>query len=57
MDVAVRRVLVSGWGPRHPQISVTGPSLLVNCYLGDKFHKKSGWFISTFIVRAKISFA
>ena len=29
-----------GRGPEPPKSSVTGPSLLVNCYLKIKFHKK-----------------
>ena len=38
MGVAVPRALVGSWGPGPLKSSVTGPSLLVNCYLGNKFH-------------------
>ena len=40
MGVAAPRAPFGGWGPGPPQSSVTGPSLLVNCYLEIKFHKK-----------------
>ena len=45
MGVAVPQALVGGWGPGPPQKfgHCTGPSLLVNCYLGNKFQKNSGW--------------
>ena len=41
MGVAVPRALVGGWGPDPLKSSITGPSLLVNCYLGNKFQKKN----------------
>ena len=40
MGVAVQRAPVSNRSPEHLKSSVTGPSLLVNCYLQIKFHKK-----------------
>ena len=40
MGVAAPRAPFGGWGPGPPKRSVTGPSLLVNCYLEIKFHKK-----------------
>ena len=40
MGVAAPRAPFGGWGPGPPQSSVTGLSLLVNCYLEIKFHKK-----------------
>ena len=42
MGVAVPRALVCGWGLGPPE-KVTGPGLLVNRYLRNKFHKKSDW--------------
>ena len=47
MGVAVPRAPVGTWGPEPLKSSVTGPSLLVNCYLEIKFYKKkSGCFIA-----------
>ena len=43
MGVAVPRALVGCWGLGPLKSLVTGPSLLVNRYLENKFHKKSGW--------------
>ena len=41
MGVAAPRAPFGGWGPGPPQkFGLTGPSLLVNCYLEIKFHKK-----------------
>ena len=41
MGVAAPRAPFGGRGPGDPfKSSVTGPSLLVNCYLETKFHKK-----------------
>ena len=40
MGVAAPRAPFGGWGPGPLKSSVTGPSLLVNCYLEIKFHKK-----------------
>ena len=42
MGVAVPRALVGGWTPGPLKSLVTGRSLLVNRYVGNKFHKKSG---------------
>ena len=39
MGVAVTRALVGGWGPGPLRSLVTGPSLLVIRYLGNKFHR------------------
>ena len=40
MGVAVPRALVGGWGPEPPQkFGITGPSLLVNCYIRNNYHK------------------
>ena len=41
MGVAAPRAPFGGWGPDPLKSSVTGPSLLVNCYLETKFHKKN----------------
>ena len=38
MGVAAPRAPFGGWGPGPPH--KFGPSLLVNCYLETKFHKK-----------------
>ena len=40
MGVAAPQAPFGGWGPGPLKSSVTGPSLLVNCYLEIKFHKK-----------------
>ena len=40
MGVAITRALVGSWGPGPLKNVVTGPSLLINSYLGNKFHKK-----------------
>ena len=40
IGVAVPQALVGGWGLGPLKSSVTGPSMLINCYLGNKFHKK-----------------
>ena len=42
MGVAIPRELVGGLGPGPLKNLITGPSLLVNRYLRNKFHKKSG---------------
>ena len=41
MGVAITRALVGSWGPGPLKNVVTGPSLLINSYLGNKFHKKN----------------
>ena len=38
MGVAVPRTPVGGWGGDPLKRLVTGPSVLVSCYLGHKFH-------------------
>ena len=40
MGVAAPQAPFGGWGQGPLKSSVTGPSLLVNCYLEIKFHKK-----------------
>ena len=40
MGVAAPRAPFGGWGPGPLKSLVTGLSLLVNCYLEIKFHKK-----------------
>ena len=40
MGVAAPWAPFGGWGPGPLKSSVTGLSLLVNCYLEIKFHKK-----------------
>ena len=40
MGVAALRAPFGGWGRGPLKSLVTGPSLLVNCYLETKFHKK-----------------
>ena len=39
MGVAVPQPPVGSWGPGPPKSSVTGPSLLVNCYPVTSFTK------------------
>ena len=59
MGVAAPQAPVGGWCLGLLKSLVTGPSLLVNCYLENQFHKKSNatlYYVSNACLYCAISY-